>query len=239
MVAKSFQNLEQTCEPFVSKGRWYVRVRTNKGIEKTVRWYSDAEYARMYPNEPEAEEFKRIKPQKEVLGFTNGYITIFKGNTYEEKDYFKLSSARYSRLWGWYFISTEELPKDIPEDVEPITLPWEMVGNSDESLKNESEVIEAVESLIYDPGTSEFQGEIGERLELILTVEKAIELEGYYGRSTMHIMNDYDGNCYVWTTSAKHWEPETEHHIKGTVKEHKIYKGTKQTVLIRCRELAD
>lgn len=239
MVAKSFQNLEQTCEPFVSKGRWYVRVRTNKGIEKTVRWYSNTEYARMYPNEPEVEEFKRIKPQKEVLGFTNGYITIFKGNTYEEKDYFKLSSARYSRLWGWYFISTEELPEDIPEDVEPITLPWEMVGNSDESLKNESEVIAAVESLIYDPGTSEFQGEVGERLELILTVEKAIELEGYYGRSTMHIMNDYDGNCYVWTTSAKHWEPETEHHIKGTVKEHKIYKGTKQTVLIRCRELAD
>ena len=190
----------------------------------------------MYPNEPEVEEFKRIKPQKEVLGFTNGYITIFKGNTYEEKDYFKLSSARYSRLWGWYFISTEELPENIPEDVEPIKLPWEMVGNSDESLKNESEVIAAVESLIYDPGTSEFQGEVGERLELILTVEKAIELEGYYGVSTCYTMRDYDGNCFVWITSSTkaRLEIEKEYHIRGTVKEHKTYKRQKQTILSRC-----
>ena len=238
MVAKSFQNLEQTCEPFISKGRWYVRVRTNKGIEKTVRWYSEKEYARMYPNESEAkEEFKRLKSQKEVLGFTNGFITIFKGNTYEEKEYFQLSTARYSRLWGWYFVSTEELPEDIPADVTPITLPWEMVGNSNEELKTEPEVIAAVESLIYDPDPSEYQGKVGERLEFFLTVEKAIELEGYYGRSIMHIMRDDDGNCFVWTTSAKSWEPDTEHYIKGTIKEHKTYKGVKQTVLTRCTEI--
>lgn len=240
MVAKSYQNLEIIGEPFSSKGRLYVQVKTKSDVLKTVRWYSEKEYARMYPNEPEVkEEFKRLKSQKEVLGFTNGFITIFKGNTYEDKEYFQMSTARYSRLWGWYFISTDELPEDIPEDVTPITLPWEMVGNSNEELKTESEVIAAVESLIYDPDISEYQGEVGERLELILTVEKTIEFEGYYGRSTMHIMNDYDGNCYVWTTSAKHWEPETERHIKGTVKEHKIYRGVKQTILTRCVEIKE
>ena len=195
----------------------------------------------MYPDDTVTEKdgFKRIKTQKETLGFTKGYITIFKGNTYEEKEYFQLSTARYSRLWGWYFISTDELPEDIPEDVTPITLPWEMVGNSNEELKTEPEIITAVESLIYDPDISEYQGKVGERLEFFLTVEKAIEFEGYYGRNTMYIMRDDDGNCFVWTTSAKSWEPETEHHIKGTIKEHKTYRGVKQTILTRCAEIKD
>lgn len=236
MVAKSYQNLEMVGEPFSVNKRLYVQVKTKKGVLKTVRWYSEKEYIKMYPDEVILEQgIKRIKTQKEVLGFTNGYITIFKGDTYNNKEYFQMSTARYSRLWGWYFISTEELPNDIPEDVEAITLPWEMVGNEDETLKKEDEVIAAVESLIYEPDISEYQGEIGERLELFLTVEKAISLDSYYGQSTMHIMRDDCGNCYVWTTSAKKWAENTEHHLTGTVKDHKLYRGVKQTILTRCR----
>lgn len=236
MVAKSYQNLEMVGEPFSVNKRLYVQVKTKKGVLKTVRWYSEKEYIKMYPDEVILEQgIKRIKTQKEVLGFTNGYITIFKGDTYNNKEYFQMSTARYSRLWGWYFISTEKLPNDIPEDVEAITLPWEMVGNEDETLKKEDEVIAAVESLIYEPDISEYQGEIGERLELFLTVEKAISLDSYYGQSTMHIMRDDCGNCYVWTTSAKKWVENTEHHLTGTVKDHKLYRGVKQTILTRCR----
>ena len=239
MVAKSYQNLEIVGEPFSSKGRLYIQVKTKGGIFKTVRWYSEKEYMKMYPNDTivEKDNFKRIKTQKETLGFEKGYITIFKGNTYEDKEYFQMSTARYNRWWGWYFISTDELPNDIPEDVEPITLPWEIVGNENGTLKNEDEVIAAVESLIYDPDISEYQGKIGERLELFLTVEKAISLEGCYGTSTVHIMRDDCGNCYVWTTAAKSWAKGTEHYLMGTVKEHKIYKGVKQTILTRCRSL--
>lgn len=238
MVAKSYQNLEIIGEPFSSKGRLYIQVKTKGGIFKTVRWYSEKEYMKMYPNDTSAntEKFKRIKTQKETLGFEKGYITIFKGNTYEDKEYFQMSTARYSRLWGWYFISTDELPEDIPEDVTPITLPWEMVGNEDGTLKNEDEVAAAVESLIYDSDISEYQGKIGERLELFLTVEKTISLDSYYGKNTMHIMRDDSGNCYVWTTAAKSWAENSEHYLMGTVKDHKMYKGVKQTILTRCRE---
>ena len=191
----------------------------------------------MYPNEPEVkEEFKRLKSQKEVLGFTNGFITIFKGNTYEDKEYFQMSTARYSRLWGWYFISTDELPEDIPEDVTPVTLPWEMVGNSNEELKTEPEVIAAVESLIYDPDISEYQGKVGERLEFFLTVEKAIELNSFYGQSILYTMRDNNQNVFIWITSSKtiHLEENNIYHLRGTVKEHKKYKNQKQTVLSRC-----
>lgn len=238
MVAKSYQNLEIIGEPFSSNGRLYVQVKTKSGVLKTVRWYSEKEYMKMYPNDTieDTEKFKRIKTQKETLGFEKGYITIFKGNTYEDKEYFQMSTARYSRLWGWYFISTDELPKDIPEDVIPITLPWEMVGNSNEELKTESEVIAAVESLIYDPDISEYQGKVGERLEFFLTVEKAIELNSFYGQSILYTMRDNNQNVFIWITSSKtiHLEENNIYHLRGTVKEHKKYKNQKQTVLSRC-----
>ena len=240
MVAKSYQSLEIIGEPFVSNGRWYVNVLTKKGTPKQVRWYSEKEYLRMYPKSSAAElsEDKIIRVnQKKILGFEKGYITIFKGNTYEEKEYFQMSKARYCKFWGWYFISTDEVPNDLPEDVEPIRLSWDLVGQEDNTLKPEDQVKAAVESLIYDEDISTFVGEVGQRLDLVVTVEKAIPLEGYYRNTTMHIMRSYDGNCFVWTTAARSWSPETEHHIIGTIKEHKVYRNVKQTILTRCRSL--
>ena len=239
MVAKSYQGLEQIGELYTLNNRKYVKVRTKSGTLKQVRFYTEKEYLKMYPGEKIETEDKiiRLKQQREVLGFGDeGFITIFKGNTYEDKEYFKESKARYTRMWGWYFISTDVIPDDLPEDVEPVRLPWNLVGNEDGTLKNEDSVIAAVESLIYEPDISEYQGKVGDRLDLILTVESAISLDGYFGPNTMHIMRDYDGNCYVWTTAAKSWEKGTEHHISGTVKDHKTYKGIKQTVLTRCLE---
>ena len=233
MVAKSFQNLETVGEVYISKGRQYIQVRTKSGIVKAVRWYTDKEYAKMYPDEEQRIQFKT---QKEVLGFDKGYITIFKGNTYEDKEYFKQNAARYNRLWGWYFISTIDLPQDIPEDVEPVRLDWDLVGLDNGTLKSDAEIAAAVETLIYEPDVSEYQGSIGDKIEAFVVVEKAIALDGFYGPSTMHIMRDYDGNCYVWTTSARSWEVGSEHLIAGTIKDLKQYKGVKQTILTRCRE---
>lgn len=233
LVAKSFQKLEQIGDIYQVKGKNYIQIKTKTGTIKAVRAYTEKEYARMYPSES---QFKETKTQKEVLGFQKGYITIFKGNTYEDKDYFKLSSARYARLWGWYFISTEDLPNDLPEDVEPLRLPWECVGKEDGTLKTDAEIAAAVESLLYDDDISEYQGEIGDKLELVLTVEKAIAFDGYYGPQTCHTMRDSLGNCYVWITAAKSWDVGTEHHIVGIVKDHKQYKGARQTILTRCRE---
>ena len=235
MVAKSYQSLEVVGDVYTSKGRQYIQVRTKSGTIKAVRWYTEKEYAKMYPDEEP--KMKETKSQKEVLGFTNGYITIFKGDTFNNQDYFRMSSARYARTWGWYFISTEPIPEDIPEGVEAVRLPWDIIGKEDGTLKSDTEIAAAVESLLYDPDASEYQGEIGEKLELVLTVEKAFALDGYYGPQTLHTMRDYDGNCYVWITAAKSWEVGTEHHICGTVKDHKQYKGVRQTVLTRCRSL--
>ena len=237
MVAKSFQSLEILDEPHAVGGKpaLYVTVRTKTGGTRVVRWYSDKEYAKMYPGEVPAAT-QPLRPLKEVLGFEKGYITIFKGNTYEDRDYFKLNAARYHKLWGWYFISTDELPTDIPEDVTPIRLNWEDISTDDNTLKNDAAITAAVESLIYEPDVSEYQGEIGDKLELVVTVEKAVDLDGFYGASTLYSMRDLNGDVYIWTTSSTITKLKTgeTYRIRGKVKDHKIYKAQKQTILTRC-----
>ena len=239
-VAKSYAELPIIGDVFISSGRQYVNVKLKSGKTKTVRFYTDAEYRKMYP------EIKPVvanpadpyyKTQKEVLGFTKGYITIFKGDTYAEIDWFRASIARYTRWWGWYIVSTEEVPADLPEGIQPIRLSWESVGQENGELKPEHLIKEAVEALIYEASDSEFQGAIGERLDLFLTVERVIELENNFGHSQMHLMRDDCGNLYVWTTASKSWAAGTEHHIRGTVKDHRTYKNERQTVLNRCLEV--
>lgn len=241
MVAKSFQSMEQITEPYKISGRMYVKVRTKTGTERQVRWYSEVEYYKMYPEEKQKEETAEVqfkRSQKLVLGFDKDYITIFKGDTYEHLDWFKLSIARYCKLWGWYVISTAEVPEDLPEGLTPIKLSWDIVGNADGTLKNDALVKQAVDSLIYDAGKSEFIGEIGERLDLTITVTGSRTIENsIYGHSVVHTMEDENGNVFIWITSAKNWPVGSVKKIRGTIKEHKTFKNVKQNILTRCSEI--
>lgn len=234
MVAKSYQALQQNGEPFIENGRMYVEVVMKNGAIKKVRWYTNQEWNKMYPNEPMP---LNKRPLKNVLGFKNGYITIFKDKIAEDNAYLMASSARYHCIFGWYFISDEPLPFDIPQELRTVRLNWNMVGNEDGTCKSDSEIARAVEQVAYDPDPSEFQGEVGRMIEVTVTVESAETINSYYGMSTTHIMRDKDENCYVWTTAARCWSADSEHHIKGTVKEHSFTKNIKRTVLTRCREI--
>lgn len=177
-----------------------------------------------------------IKTQKEALGFgENQFITIFKGKTYPHKDWFKENGARYTKFWGWSF--SNEIPEELPIDLTAIRLDWDVVGNADGSLKPEDIIKTAIDNLLYDPDPSIFVGTVGDRLELDVQVERAIDIDGCYGHSTMHIMRATDGNIFVWTTAAKSWEENSIHHIRGTVKDHRIYRNTNQTILTRCCEV--
>ena len=236
-VAKSYVALEQTCEPYKKNSRWYVRVRQASGAEKEVRWYSDAEYEKMYPDEANPETVKRIRSVKDVLGFSKGYITIFKGDTYPLLDWFQAEpKCRYHNFWGWYVVSEDELPQTIPAGITPVQLKWEDVAIVDEDcLKSETLVRQAVDATIYEPSASQPQGEVGERLDRTLTVKKVTQLENYFGTSTFYLFEDESGNEYCWTTSARQLDLGETYEVRGTVKAHQVYKGKKQTVLTRCK----
>jgi hypothetical protein len=79
-------------------------------------------------------------------------------------------------------------------------------------------------------------------LELVVVRRLDIAVEPY-GRPyseypdimKIHIMEDDDGNVYVWRTLAEKMAEGRTYKVRGTVKEHGEYNGTKQTVLTRCK----
>ena len=221
-TAPSFANLERLSEPFEENGKEYILVKTKSGTTRKVRWYE--------------EPMKKIRPLKEVLGFTKGYITIFKGDTYSLLEWFQKSTARYHKFFGWYFVSDEELP-EIPAGITPIQLKWEDVAFVDEDqLRPESQIKEHIDSLMYDPSPSRWQGEVGDRIDRTLTVIKVTPLEdGYYGPSTFFLFKDEYDNEYCWTTGSKSLDLNATYEVRGTIKALQKYKGKEQTVLTRCR----
>lgn len=237
-VAKSYAEYPINGNPYTKNGRLYVEI-LYKGSPKEVRWYSNNEYARMYKETPVQAASTDTTPNllvvKKALGFDHGYITIFRGDQEANNEWFKQSNARYAVSWGWYVVSTEQVPDNLPFGIEPVKLNWNLIGDKDGKLKSSDIVRSVVENLLYGDSTSEFIGSIGERLEFELKIKKAIPLESIYGKATtMHIMEDDCGNCFIWTTSAKKLLVDETYKMRGTIKDHKIYKGVNQTVLTRC-----
>lgn len=136
MVAKTYQTLRKASEPYEKNKKMYIDVETKKGTIKSVRWYTVDEYNKMYPEAP----IKTYKNMKHALGFNNGYITIFKGATKDDEDWFKKSLCRFAKFWGWYVVSTDEVPADKPKHLIPYRLRWEDVSTSNEQLKPTEEI---------------------------------------------------------------------------------------------------
>jgi hypothetical protein len=85
---------------------------------------------------------------------------------------------------------------------------------------------------------SNFVGEVKGRLKNVsLLLEKIIYLgSGSFGPSYLHLLKDEDGNAFSWITGNKVESSEgTKLTVDATVKDHKVYKGTKQTVLTRAK----
>lgn len=230
--------MEIVHEPFQKNGRMYVEVKNSKGMIKQVRWYTEAEYAKMYPeNKIDKTKDPYYKPQKYVLGFEKGYITIFRGVTEEHEEWFKKSICNFTRWWGWSVPSTKEVPKDLPEGVEPVRLDWEPMDNGNEWLKEEKEVVKYVQSVLFKKTASKVQGNAGDRIERTIRVVDRIEQKTQWGISVIHIMKDAKDNLYSWKTSAKNWKVNYITTIRGTVKGHTIYKNSECTELTRCTEV--
>lgn len=105
---------------------------------------------------------------------------------------------------------------------------------------------------------SNYFGQKGQRIELALTVEKAVSFSTMYGDNTVYTFSDAEGNVFVWKTTSllgidreiqrpgcdwTDWAFEGAHprdgvKIKATVKDHSEYKGVRQTVLTRCKVLS-
>ena len=254
MVAPSYKNYKQVSEPYQKNGKTYIKLEhPNTHNIREARYYTEQEYQKQYGSTaagtPKASTEvvnpsgrgafgKILKPLKDVLGFNKGYITIFKGEVEAVEEWFKISPCRYHNAWGWYLVSTDEMPDPIPAGIEPVLLNWEEVSINDETLKARNELQEVLSTKLYPPSNSKHIGSLGERLALKLKLHKDIVNESIYGISHFYIFSDEEGNIFTWNTQAKTLAPGTTYSLKGTVKEHVRFKGEAQTSLTRCTILS-
>ena len=245
-VAKSYQGWEKLTKAYEKDGRMYVKLRTPKGAEKEVRAYSEIEYRRLYKEAvPTTDGTTAVQVQKpaapvvkDILGFQEGYIWIFKGDLANAEYWFERTEVcRFHCQIGWYIVSTEFVPFDIPSCIQPIQLPWELVGNENGTLKRKEDVENAVCLIRMDKQSkSTFQGQIGQRLEVSVYVDKVVDLAAnqYGSINHLHTFIDDKENIYIWNTASRRLNEGDSLRIRGTVKEHKNYQGVQQTIFTRC-----
>lgn len=237
-VAKTYTDWPRETDPYEIGGRMYVKVRSPKGDIKQVRAYPLKEGA-LAPVQPSG-IIAKAHIVKNILGFQEGYIWIFKGDTANAEYWFeKTPECRYHVVWGWYIVSTESVPANIPSCIQAVQLPWEKVGNTDGTLLPKDTIQSAVDELIYGGHPSQYQGVIGERLEVAATLTAIIDLGAtQYGTSRMFCFVDANQNEYTWVTGvAKPWAIGDTLKLRGTVKNHEVYKNIKRTVLTRVMEV--
>ena len=89
-----------------------------------------------------------------------------------------------------------------------------------------------------------YVGEPKKRMDFTLTLASEHEFDGYYGLTRVYEFADEQGNCIVWFTSSTvgcydesgcwvYAKVGDRIEMKATVKEHKEYKGIKQTLVNR------
>lgn len=238
-VAKSYKDLEQVGEPFDKNNKQYVKIIGKNGKEREVRWYSWEEYLKLYPEEKPPYETglcggRKLNTLKNVLGFCDGFITLVRGDTESMRVWLSEQGATYRTFWGWAFESDKKIPI-LPTGLRTYSLQWADVSLDDDHLKPQDQIEEHINSLIFGLSPSKWQGQLGERLSLQLTVKQIIELtKGVYGTSYFHVLADSAGNEYTWNTTSKRLEIDKTYDLKGTVKAHQKHKGKEQTALSRC-----
>ena len=94
-----------------------------------------------------------------------------------------------------------------------------------------------------EENTSQYVGNVGDRLDLEVTFIKRFtyEIPSFRGLGTdymaINTFKDDEGNCFIWKSTRAYFNVAegSKVRLRGTVKEHSEYKGTKQTMLQRCK----
>ena len=247
-VAKSYQEWGKIGEVYESNGRMYLKVKNLNGAIKEVRAYSETEYRRLYKETPPcgfaAQPSVQIKAPtgpivKNILGFQEGYIWIFKGDLANAEYWFeKTPVCRYHVTFGWYVVSTDAIPFDMPSCIDTVKLPWEKIGNTDGTLLPKGIIEAVINELRYGGHPSQFQGKIGERLALKLYLRQLETKPGnQYGPQYIYTFEDENSNTFSWTTGVnKDWVVGDEVNCKAGVKSHDTVRGVRITVLTRLME---
>lgn len=234
-VAKTYEKMALIGDPFQENGKMYVNVQSPKGVKK-VRWYSDAEYRRMYPNATIIRDIMDFDARA-AFGFgAEGYITLYKGRNVEEWAENDRHNIYYNLTFLYYTPGRLELPR-LRDGITPMRLKWEQVVDHDNKMRPHAEVQKIVTKLIMDEGVSAYQGQVNEWIQKEVKVREKKSRESHYGEKHTYVLTDSENNTYIWETGAKDYTIDMAVSLKMKVKEHKEISGEKVTVVWYCKEV--
>lgn len=229
-------------------------------IRKKVKAYTPDEYEKYLASQTRAKERKEEQREAKIAQLMAdsevnfrialeeaGYdvnlpqIFVVTGeNTYAVKDELKELGCKYKPEFGWYCTHAVDIPVNygmvgIPFDE---VCQWNPLTKKISVKENAKEIADAAKAETMPKSNSEFIGEIKQRLrDMEVVYTNCRTVEGYYGISLVYTFK-LGNNVLTWFCSGKGIDPDIEIGetvlLTGTVKDHKIYKGVKQTYLNRC-----
>jgi hypothetical protein len=176
----------------------------------------------------------------------DGQTYLFLGNTYEMKEDIKAAGGTFSSVIGWHIAAPVDgfqflmvtINEVAYETYNGYQFSFEICPDLKQRCKAELDKLNGVETK-----DSQYIGEVKQRLTLEVTYTGSASWEqpsylSWEPDVTMYLHKfvDADGNILVWKTgSGLGIEAGSKIKLVGTVKDHSEYKGTKQTVLTRCK----
>lgn len=177
----------------------------------------------------------------EKEGFdAEGNTWLVLGDTYAIKEELKVEGAFFNKELGWHFVSDKQGFELIKVN---IYLLCDKTNTGDFDFYDNWEMVQKIKDIkeeCKEPSTSDYQGNIGDKIEIELILVKSFSFESAFGTQNIHKFQDNEGNIYVWKTgnSLVDYVNQTvfkKGKIKGTIKAHNEYKEEKQTELTRCK----
>lgn len=228
-------------------GEWEHGLKVVKESYKKKLDARRLEKARAVAAERNAEYFKKMGLA------SDGSFWVVMGDSFSIKEELKAKGAHFNHEIGWYFAEKvegydlEHVDLDTVRTVRGINcraLYQDADGTVRLSGDGEMYMLLSVLRTDYKAthDTSKYYGEPKQRITRTVKVKEIYAFETnytYYGETSyLYLFEDSENHVFTWKTSVGFGvdlENGTEITIKGTIKEHKEYKGTRQTVLTRCK----
>ena len=184
---------------------------------------------------------ERNKAFYKKVGFSEeGDVWVVLGDTYSIRDELKSKGAKYIPVIGWHFDHEVDDYPCFKLTKEDTTYEYEDYSRDLKMADELRELVELHKKALSPKMDSEFVGEVGKKVEVRVNYICHHRYKTHYTyHGEVHYIykfKDENGNILIWNTSSYPEIEEGESYIlRGTVKEHKEYKGDKETILSRCK----
>lgn len=156
------------------------------------------------------------------------------GNTYDIKDELKKKGAKFSRELGWHFDHEEPgyvLEKINYSEISNTSSKGQLVIDYEKAY----EISKKLREKYIEPDKSEYIGNVGEWCSTIVKLESIFTTSTRFGTCEILKFKDINDNIIVVFSSPGKYEfDENPYVINGKVKEHNLFRGSKQTIFTKC-----